>query len=167
MARRDEQSERARARAAELGIPFTERERRAAQKRLVVRPPPLHQWRRAWVEVVDAHDRATRAGISEDMLARERAAALGIPYGEEERAVMRARLEVSPTYVAGRPPQALSVSAVAARFDGDVGVRAAVDFARANQIDPREWADDLADEYDVDVHDLYDAYYDTDPAEAA
>lgn len=59
------------------------------------------------------------------------------------------------------PPKAVSVLDVAREFDSP---QAAVDFARRNLIPPHEWADDLADEFDLDTHPLYEGYYDTDPA---
>lgn len=59
------------------------------------------------------------------------------------------------------PPKAIAVQDVAREFDD---AQRAVDFARRNLVPPWEWADDLADEFDVDVHELYEAYYDTDPA---
>jgi len=59
------------------------------------------------------------------------------------------------------PPKAFSVRDVARAFeDAQMGV----DFARRHLIHPSEWADDLSDDFDVDVHSLYEAYYDTDPA---
>jgi len=62
------------------------------------------------------------------------------------------------------PPKAFVVVNVASVFGSP---KAAVDFARANLIPPWEWADEVAEEFDVDIHDLYEAYYDTDPANQA
>jgi len=62
------------------------------------------------------------------------------------------------------PPKAFVVVNVATVFGSP---KAAVDFARANLIPPWEWADEVAEEFDVDIHDLYEAYYDTDPANQA
>jgi len=59
------------------------------------------------------------------------------------------------------PPKAFSVRDVAVEFGKP---QAAVDFARKNLIPPWEWADDVAEEFDIDVHPLWEAYYDTDPA---
>lgn len=59
------------------------------------------------------------------------------------------------------PPKAIAVQDVAREFDD---AQRAVDFARRNLVPPWEWADDLADEFDLDIHELYEAYYDTDPA---
>jgi hypothetical protein len=59
------------------------------------------------------------------------------------------------------PPKAFAVRDVAVEFGNS---QAAVDFARKNLIPPWEWADDVADEFDIDVHPLWEAYYDTDPA---
>lgn len=63
-----------------------------------------------------------------------------------------------------RPPKAISVLDIAKQFDQ---AQPAIDFAKAAHIPPQEWADDLADAFDSDVHAMYDAYYTTDPAAAA
>ncbi len=63
-----------------------------------------------------------------------------------------------------RPPKAITVRDIARQF-GDA--KPAIDFAKGAHIPPEEWAEDLADEFDLDVHAIYNAYYVTDPAEAA
>jgi hypothetical protein len=90
---------------------------------------------------------------------RERARELGIPFGERERERVTERIAVKPSRK--RPPKAATVQSVAREFDDTTE---AIRFARLNRIPPHEWAEDLADEFDVDIHDLYEAYYDTDPA---
>lgn len=60
-----------------------------------------------------------------------------------------------------KPVPAFTVLDVAKEFGQP---QAAVDFARSNLIPPWEWADELGEEFDLDVHELYEAYYDTDPA---
>lgn len=63
-----------------------------------------------------------------------------------------------------KPPKAITVLDVAKEFGQ---AKPAVDFAKAAGIPPSEWADDLADEFDVDVHAIYDNYYGYEPSAAA
>lgn len=63
-----------------------------------------------------------------------------------------------------KPPKAVTVLDIAKQF-GET--KPAVDFAKAARIPPQEWAEELADAFDENVHDMYVAYYTTDPAEAA
>jgi hypothetical protein len=157
---------------------------RAPNERAPAQPNPVAQWADAWRAVAASQARAKRAGASDDLLERERARALGIPFDEPERARARVLLQIEPRAIARaldlpepaveraakkprarrkpeKPPKAISVLTVGKRFDD---AARAVDFARANQLPPREWSEDLADWFDLDVHDLYAQYYDTDPA---
>lgn len=109
----------ARAMAAELGIPFTEKERREAKKK---------------IKVVTASQRRRSFAAKRGWVKRR--------FG---------------------PPKAISIADVAQEW----GPATAIEFARKNLIPPIEWADEVADDYDLDIHDLYEAYYDTDPAAAA
>lgn len=84
-------------------------------------------------------------------------------FGRRSRAQKRAWERRKYKAVNG-PPKAFTVLDIAKEFGDPI---AAVNFARKNLINPIEWADDVADEFDVDVHDLYEAYYDTDPAKQA
>lgn len=93
-------------------------------------------------------------------LERERARELGIPFTEKERAET-VRVTRVQTH---KPPKAITVLDVARQFDD---VTQAVEFAKLNRIPPHEWAEDVADEFDADIHSLYESYYDTDPATQA
>lgn len=93
-------------------------------------------------------------------LERERARELGIPFTEKERAET-VRVRRVQTH---KPPKAITVLDVARQFDD---VTQAVEFAKLNRIPPHEWAEDVADEFDADIHSLYESYYDTDPATQA
>jgi len=96
-------------------------------------------------------------------LERERARELGIPFTERERAeVTRVTRVQKPR--PHKPPKAITVLDVARQFDD---VAQAVEFAKLNRIPPHEWAEDIADEFDADIHSLYESYYDTDPATQA
>lgn len=125
-------------------------------------PSPVFIPDAAFLRAKLAQETARRL-VAERALASE----LGIPFDDIERAREKQRVEVSrprSPYFAAGPPKAFRVIDVAKSF-GDA--QAAVDFARANLIPPVEWADEVADEFDLDVHDLYEAYYDTDPAAQA
>lgn len=63
-----------------------------------------------------------------------------------------------------KPPKAISVLDVAKQFGS---VKPAIEFARGARLPPQEWAEELADEFDEDIHAMYVAYYVSDPAEAA
>lgn len=89
---------------------------------------------------------------------------LGIPFEESEREVFVERTRVTYPAKPKGPPKAISVESVARAFDDPAR---AIDFARRNLIHPSEWADDLADEWDLDVHEVFQGYFETDPAKQA
>lgn len=99
-------------------------------------------------------------------LERERARELGIPFTERERAEVTRVTRVTRVQKPRphKPPKAITVLDVARQFDD---VAQAVEFAKLNRIPPHEWAEDVADEFDADIHSLYESYYDTDPATQA
>lgn len=101
--------------------------------------------------------------VARESAEREQARLLGIPFSERERERTIERTSVDRRRIR-RAPRSISVQSVAREFDD---VSRAVEFARVNRIPPSEWADELADEFDVDVHAIYEDYYDTDPAQQA